>query len=108
MDLKLLWISLALIIGGFVVSVIGTWLDARGRVAATKPTLLELIARAFGNMYRFLLEALSPNRSLGLRVASLGSVIALMGLITFGVFVITALGSQGSMTPGASPTPTSS
>jgi hypothetical protein len=107
MDIKLLWISLGLIIGGFVVSVIGTWIDARGRAAATNPTLLELIARAFGNMSRFLLEALSPNRSLGLRIASLGSVIALMGLITFGIFVITALGSQGSTTPQASPAPTS-
>jgi|GEM_PF-6061082 hypothetical protein len=109
MDLTLLWVSIGLIVIGFLVNLLGAWLRDRERAALAGPkTLLQLIEEAIQKLFTALTRALQPNQSLGEKVESFGSAIAFLGLAVFILFIFVNVGGQKSTvtpTPGSSVSP---
>jgi hypothetical protein len=110
MNLTLLWVSIGLIVVGFLINLYGGWMRSKesGALGAHK-TLLQLIEEAVQKLFTSLQGALKPGATVGEKVESFGSAVAFLGLAVFILFIIVNVtGGQKSTatpTPGASASP---
>jgi len=85
--MNLLVVSIALWVIGFVLNLVGEWMDRPRGAAAEPPSLIGLIIEAIKKMLRMITRIMSAP-TLGGKLQALGSFLFYAGVVTFIVYVI--------------------
>lgn len=105
MEPTLVWIGLALIVGGFLVSLYGVWLEVRGLLPYDAGSWTDWVREAVRGMFTALPKALGQH-SIGIRLQALGSALTYAGAVFLLLFLNQQFGAGSG--DGESPSPSSS
>jgi hypothetical protein len=86
MDLTLVWVGLALMIGGFLVNLYGVWLQRQGLLPYDAGSWTDWIGQAVKGMFTALPKALG-NYPTGVKIQAFGSALTYLGVIFLFVFL---------------------
>jgi hypothetical protein len=108
MDLTLLYWAITLVVVGFLVGLLGLFVnqrETRGVAEEEELSLTDMVVKALQELFTAVPKMFRGNRW-GPRIQAFGSVLAWLGVALFVVFVIGAIG--GGDGDGESPSPAAS
>lgn len=86
MDLTLVWVGLTLMIGGFLVNLLGVWFQRKGLFPYDAGSWTDWVGQAVKGMFTAVPKALG-NYGFGVKIQAFGSVLTYLGVAFLIVFL---------------------